>query len=78
MERVREVRSGLGPRLQTLDSQEQANSQEAIRIQSAIADVGGLDYAEAIGRLTSRIQVLEAAQQSFVRIQNLTLFRFLG
>jgi len=78
MERVREVRSGLGPRLQTLDSQEQANSQEEIRIQSAIADVGGLDYAEAIGRLTSRIQVLEAAQQSFVRIQNLTLFRFLG
>jgi flagellar hook-associated protein 3 FlgL len=36
-----------------------------------------LDYAEALSRLTQQLFSLEAAQQTFARTQNLTLFRYL-
>jgi flagellar hook-associated protein 3 FlgL len=36
-----------------------------------------LDYAEAISRFNIQDIALQAAQQSFTRVQNLSLFNFL-
>ena len=45
--------------------------------QKVLADVRDLDYAEAITRLTKEKFILEAAQQTFAKIGNLSLFNFL-
>jgi flagellin-like hook-associated protein FlgL len=37
-----------------------------------------LDYAEAAMRLQTQMASLEAAQRSYLSIQGLSLFRFLG
>jgi len=39
--------------------------------------VQNLDYAEVISRLNLQLVGLQAAQQAFVKIQNLSLFNFL-
>ena len=36
-----------------------------------------LDFAEAVGRLNLQLAGLQAAQQTFARVQNLTLFNFI-
>jgi len=36
-----------------------------------------LDYAEAISRLSLQTTALQAAQQTFARVQGLNLFNFL-
>jgi flagellar hook-associated protein 3 FlgL len=45
--------------------------------QKALSEVQDLDYAEAASRLNRELLSLEAAQQTFVRVQGLTLFNFL-
>jgi flagellar hook-associated protein 3 FlgL len=41
---------------------------------SAVQDV---DYAEAISRLNNQQLTLQAAQQTFIKVQGLSLFNFL-
>ncbi|HHW78944.1 MAG TPA: flagellar hook-associated protein 3, partial [Xanthomonadaceae bacterium] len=48
-----------------------------VHLQQTIDDVGGLDYAEAATRLSQETFVLQVAQQSFLRIQNLSLFNYM-
>ena len=47
-----------------------------LTMQSALAEIQDLDYAEAISRLSAESVTLEAAQKSFVRTQQLSLFNF--
>ena len=39
--------------------------------------IEGLDYAEAVSRLSLQMTALQAAQQTFTRVQGLSLFNFL-
>jgi flagellar hook-associated protein 3 FlgL len=48
-----------------------------VQAKSALSLVEDLDYAEAITELNKRTLALQAAQQSFVKIQNLSLFEFI-
>ncbi|MEO0347184.1 MAG: flagellar hook-associated protein FlgL [Pseudomonadota bacterium] len=75
--RVLEVRTGVGSRLATIESQVDANAGASLVLQESLADIEDLDYAAAISALTQQATTLEAAQQSFLRIQNLSLFRLL-
>lgn len=75
--RVLEVRTSVGSRLSTIESQLDANAGAALVIQESISDIEDLDYAEAISSLTQQATALEAAQQSFLRVQGLSLFRLL-
>ena len=54
-----------------------ANAGAALVLQESLADIEDLDYAAAISALTQQATTLEAAQQSFLRIQGLSLFRLL-
>jgi len=45
--------------------------------QKALSSIEDLDFAEAVSRLNLQLTGLQAAQQSFARIQNLSLFNFL-
>lgn len=70
-------RSAIGARLNLVDRSEDQRQAENEILRSTVSDLRDTDYAEAISRLTFQLQSLEAAQQSFVRIQNLSLFNLL-
>lgn len=74
---VLNIRTKIGSRLAVIENQSDSNSALALTIQQTLADIEDLDYAEAISRLSQQLTTLEAAQQSFVRTQQLSLFDYL-
>ena len=72
-----DVRADVGARLRGIDEQVVANGGFELQLNQTLSDIRDLDYAEAISRLTQQSFGLEVAQQTFVRIQGLSLFRFL-
>jgi flagellar hook-associated protein 3 FlgL len=77
MNNLIEMRARAGARLNTIDSQQDANGAFVLEAQQALSEVQDLDYAEAASRLNRQLLSLEAAQQTFVKVQGLTLFNFL-
>ncbi len=77
MNHVDEVRASVGSRLNVIDSEADINEGLIVEAESALSVVKDLDYAEAITQLNKRTLALQAAQQSFVQVQNLSLFEFL-
>ena len=47
------------------------------RYEMLLSDAQDLDYASAVTKLSSEIMSLEAAQSSFMKISQLSLFNFL-
>ena len=74
---VDQVRSSLGSRLNVIDSEREINESLIVESKSALSLIEDLDYAEAVTELNKRTLALQAAQQSFVKIQNLSLFEFI-
>ncbi|MEL7024014.1 MAG: flagellar hook-associated protein FlgL [Pseudomonadota bacterium] len=77
LERVLEIRTSIGSRLAAAESQLDTNLGTELVLQEALAGVEDLDLAEAASRLAAQASALEAAQQSFIRVQSLSLFNFL-
>lgn len=77
MENVLDVRTRIGVRLQAIDAQQETNADYMLTLESSRVELGELDYAEAVTRLNQQLTGLQAAQQSFVRIQGLSLFNLL-
>lgn len=76
MENINAIRAQVGSRLQALDSQENLNADSIVRVQDAQSQLGDLDYASAITQLNQQMVGLDAAQKSFMQIQNLSLFKY--
>ncbi|MEJ6655298.1 MAG: flagellar hook-associated protein FlgL [Pseudomonas sp.] len=77
MDKVLGVQTSLGARLNVIDSTKLENDEASLintTVQSGLED---LDYAEALSRLSMESIVLQAAQQSFVKVSGLSLFNFL-
>jgi flagellar hook-associated protein 3 FlgL len=53
------------------------NQDSLVRIQDARSQLADLDYATAITQLNQQMTGLDAAQKSFLQIQNLSLFKYL-
>ncbi|HHM05980.1 MAG TPA: flagellar hook-associated protein 3 [Gammaproteobacteria bacterium] len=70
-------RASLGSRLQALEQQKNSNDDFVLLTESALADVQDLDYPQAISLFNQQMVALQAAQQSFVRVQSLSLFNYL-
>lgn len=75
--RVLEVRTDIGSRLEALESQDASNGELGIQLRTTLSDIVDVDYAEAISRLNVQLTGLEAAQRSFARLQDLSLFKYL-
>lgn len=73
---VLDVRTQVGSRLAAIETQLDSNDAMALTLQSTLAQIQDLDYADAISRLSAEAATLEAAQQSFIRTQQLSLFNF--
>lgn len=71
-----DTRTRVGSRLAAIENQEDANTSTVLTLREAIAQLEDLDYAEAISRLSLEATTLEAAQQTFIRTQGLSLFNY--
>lgn len=74
---VLDVRTQIGSRLSAIETQADSNGALSLTLQTTLADIEDLDYAEALSKLSIQATTLEAAQQTFVRTQSLSLFNFL-
>lgn len=67
----------IGARLNATESQENVNEDYLVQLASTLSDTQDLDYTEAISRLEQQQIGLQASQQTFTKIQGLSLFNFL-
>lgn len=77
MEHLAGFRAQAGARLNAIDTHRLLNDDIVFQGQKMLSSIEDLDYAEAVSRLNLQLTGLEASQQSFTRIQNLSLFNFL-
>ena len=74
---LNQVRGKAGSRMNSLDAQDAVNQNFDVQLQSLSSDIGAVNYAEAASQMNEELLALQAAQQSFVKIQNLSLFNYL-
>ncbi|HSW12946.1 MAG TPA: flagellar hook-associated protein FlgL [Solimonas sp.] len=72
-----DVRAAVGNRLAVLDDAESQNGAQEVEVATALSNIRDLDYAEAATRLSQQLTALQAAQQTFARVQGLSLFDYL-
>jgi len=75
---VLEVRSRVGARGRAIDDQVASNEALELSVTQVKSSLEDLDYTEAISRFNQQLVSLQASQQSFLQIQGLSLFNFLG
>ncbi|MEM7219899.1 MAG: flagellar hook-associated protein FlgL [Pseudomonadota bacterium] len=75
--RLVEVRADVGVRLNAIEDQTLAHSQLDLELRATRSTLADTDLATAISDLNLQLTSLQAAQQSFARTQNLSLFNFL-
>lgn len=78
MEHVDQYRSIVGARLNVVDSEKSINENIVVQAKGSLSVVEDLDYAEAITDLNRQSVALQAAQQSFIKIEGLSLFNFIN
>ena len=77
LEHIQARRTIVGNRLQTLDTRVNENADTKLRIEEQVSQLQDLDFAEAVSRLNLQSVALQAAQQSYIKIQGLSLFNYL-
>lgn len=77
LENIVDKRAQVGGRINAIDQQASVNEALSFSLEKSISEISDLDYAEAITRLTQQLTGLEASQQTFSRVQSLSLFNFI-
>jgi flagellin-like hook-associated protein FlgL len=71
------VRASVGSRLQELDALKVTGDSRTLYDRSYLSDLQDLDYASALAEFWQRQTALQASQQTFVKIQQISLFNYL-
>ncbi len=77
-ESINQVRSGVGSRMVEVETQQNINGDLDLQYAETLSRLQDADYAEVVSNLTQQQTYLQAAQQSFMRVSNLSLFNYLG
>ncbi len=77
MDNIINVQTRIGGRLNSVESQQADNETKNIALQKIRSEIEDLDFAEAISDMTFQTTALQVAQQTFVRIQGLSLFEYI-
>jgi flagellar hook-associated protein 3 FlgL len=77
LETIVNTQAEIGSRLNAVDQQREVSSGISFAVEKTLSQLKDLDYASAISKLSLQTLGLQAAQQSFSRVQNLSLFNFL-
>ncbi|MDP2823752.1 MAG: flagellar hook-associated protein FlgL [Sulfuritalea sp.] len=71
------IQTRIGSRMAEIDSLSSVSEDLSLQYQQTLSQLQDLDYAKAISDLTRKQVDLQAAQQSFVNISQLSLFNYL-
>ena len=74
---INKVRTDLGARLNRVDEQISLNASFNFQIESTISKLEDLDFATAVTELNLQLVALEAAQQTYIKTQGISLFNYL-
>jgi len=77
LQRTLDVQARVGARLNTLDQQKTTEGDLSLQNTSAISNLQDVDMASAIGQLNLQQVALQAAQQTYIKVQGMSLFDFL-
>jgi flagellar hook-associated protein 3 FlgL len=77
LDRVLTVRASVGARMKEIESVKSSGEDIALQYDQTLSTLQDLDYARAISDLTRQQVGLEAAQKSFLKIQDLSLFNYI-
>jgi flagellar hook-associated protein 3 FlgL len=72
-----DTRTKIGARMNILDQQTQISADTSLQYASTLSDLTELDVASAASKFSQQQAALDAAQQSYVKMQNLSLFNYL-
>ena len=78
MEKFTNVRAAVGARLNAVDAQKSINDDLISTTQATLSSEKDLDYASVISLYNRQLLGLQAAQQTFVKMQNMSLFNFIS
>lgn len=76
-DRMIEARAEIGARLRAVDQEAALNEGFVVQVTATLSEIRDLDYPEALSLLSEQLFGLEAAQQTFARVQGLSLFKYL-
>ena len=74
---VSSVRADVGSRLKAAEVAADASAGAKLQIEQALSATQDLDYADASTRLAKNLTALQAVQETFSRLANLSLFNYL-
>jgi flagellar hook-associated protein 3 FlgL len=77
LDHVLTLRAEVGSRLSALDAAAGVRDDLDYELQSSLSEVRDLDYAEAVSRMNQQLVGLQAAQQAYSRIAQMSLFDYL-
>ncbi len=76
-EKIITTQSAVGARLNVIEKQQNAHEDYVLDIETAKSKLKDLDYASAISQFNQETLALQASQQAFAKVQDLSLFRFI-
>lgn len=71
------VRAEVGTRLSSIDGAQDALADRKVELETTTSQLRDLDYAEAVSRMNQQLVGLQAAQASYSKIAQLSLFDYL-
>ncbi|MEM1436517.1 MAG: flagellar hook-associated protein FlgL, partial [Pseudomonadota bacterium] len=74
MNQIIDTQAGIGARLNALDDARSLHEDLILRSQETVSSLRDVDFAEAVSNLNYQAFLLEAAQQSYVRLTRISLF----
>ncbi|MBI4292045.1 MAG: flagellar hook-associated protein FlgL [Betaproteobacteria bacterium] len=77
LDHVLSIRTGVGSRMRELEGLQDESSNRALELKQVLSQLEDIDYAQAASKLSQQQLVLQAAQQSFLRVSSLSLFNYL-
>jgi flagellar hook-associated protein 3 FlgL len=77
IENILKIQSDVGTRMRRADLQTETNEAFNLQLKETLSELKDLDYAEAISRLNIQMLALQAAQQTFAKTQQMSLFNYL-
>ena len=77
LEDVRSVRTDLGVRMNWVDDQQSLNDNFNFRLKETLSGLEDLDYTKAIAEMNLHMISLQAAQQTYTKTSELSIFNYL-
>ncbi|WP_457666115.1 flagellar hook-associated protein FlgL [Thiolapillus sp.] len=77
MDRIQTVRTKIGGRMNAIENQRGINDSFGLVMEQNRSILEDLDYGEAVSRLQQQQLILQASQQSFMKVEGLSLFNYL-